>query len=58
MRMVKPFQFEKPSLKNRKILFAKSDQRLILVWPFGETNAAAQRARNTPAGPADTLRRR
>jgi hypothetical protein len=39
MRMVVPFRFEKP----RKALSTKFGQRLILLWPFGETNAAAMR---------------
>jgi hypothetical protein len=34
--MVIPFQFE----KLRKLLSAKFGWRLILMWPFSETNAA------------------
>jgi hypothetical protein len=40
MRMVIPFSaFE----KRRKSLSAKFGWRLILLWPFNETNAAAMR---------------
>jgi hypothetical protein len=28
-------------LNAKKLLSAKSGQRLIFVWPFGDTNAAA-----------------
>jgi hypothetical protein len=44
--MVIPFQFE----KLRKLLSTKFGQRLILMWPFSETNAAAMRALKTRAG--------
>jgi hypothetical protein len=37
--MVIPFRFETPE----RALSTKFDQRLILTWPFGETNAAAMR---------------
>jgi hypothetical protein len=36
--MVIPFQFEK-----QKLLSTKFGYRLILMWPFSETNAAAMR---------------
>jgi hypothetical protein len=39
MRMVIPFRFEKPG----KPLSTKFGLCLILMWPFGETNAAAMR---------------
>jgi hypothetical protein len=37
MRMVIPFPFEKQG----KLLSTKFGWRLILLWPFSETNAAA-----------------
>jgi hypothetical protein len=39
MRMVIPFRFE----KSRKVLSTKFGYRLIPMWPFSETNAAAMR---------------
>jgi hypothetical protein len=37
-------------LKAKKLLSAKSGQRLILVWPFGDTNAAASKGDGPGAG--------
>jgi hypothetical protein len=37
--MVIPFRLEKPE----RALSTKFGQRLILMWPFGETNAAVMR---------------
>jgi hypothetical protein len=56
MRMLTPFQFCSVlpfQFDRRNFLFAKFGWRLIPMWPFGETNAAAMRTLK-PAG----LRRR
>jgi hypothetical protein len=46
-----PFRFEKPE----KVVSAKFGWRLNLMWPFGESNAAAMRARK-PAVMAGIMR--
>jgi hypothetical protein len=45
MRMVVPFRVLSEKLK--KPLSLKSGERLIFMWPFSETNAAAKRTIET-----------
>jgi hypothetical protein len=49
--MVIPFRFEKPE----RALSTKFGKRLILKWPFSETNAAAMRVLKPDRNRPDTL---